>query len=190
MASQAFYNALRSTIFHGVISNSQVEGCESILAAFSAHMPGADPRWVAYALATAFHETASTMQPIEEIGHGRGLAYGHPAGPWHLIYDGRGDVQLTWLANYQRATTRLRAHGVIGDDVDLARSPDLAMRPDIAAAVMVFGMAEGWFTGRKFADFFIGTRADWVDARAIINGHDRAALIAGYALHFYHALTS
>lgn len=190
MATVAFYDALRVPLFHGAIANGQVEGCEAILAAFAHHLPGTDPRWVAYALATAFHETAATMQPIEEYGHGRGRAYGHPAGPWHLVYDGRGDVQITWYANYVKATARLRAHGVIGDDVDLARDPELALRPDIAAAIMIFGMSEGWFTGRKFADFFAGTRSDWVDARAIINGHDRAALVAGYALHFYHAFTA
>ena len=32
------------------------------------------------------------------------------------------------------------------------------------------------------------SRSDWVDARAIINGHDKAALIASYSMAFYHAL--
>ena len=95
-------------------------------------------------------------------------------------------MQLTWLQVYQHAETRLRLHGI---NVDLVRSPDLALRPDTSAAILVFGMTEGWFTGRKLADFFAGTRSDWVDARTIINGHDRAALIAGFALHFYAGLT-
>ena len=78
---------------------------------------------------------------------------------------------------------------MVGGDVDLVRNPDLAMRPDIAAGVLIFGMLEGWFTGRKLIDYFKGTRSDWVDARVIINGHDRAALIASYGMAFYHALT-
>jgi putative chitinase len=141
-------------------------------------------------LATTFHETARTMQPIREIGHGRGRAYGHPAGPWHQVYDGRGDVQLTWERNYLHATQRLRALGVIGDDVDLARSPDLALRPDIAAAIMIHGMREGWFTGRKLADSFGDHATDWIGARRIINGLDCAAKIAGYARAFFAALTA
>ena len=185
-----FFATIRPLLFHGAISARQVDGTNAILDVWGKYASTSDPRWIAYSLATAFHETAATMQPIEEIGKGRGLAYGHPAGPWGLIYDGRGDVQLTWERNYIHATARLRAHGVIGADVDLDKTPDLAMRPDIAGAVMVFGMTEGWFTGRKLADYFAGTRSDWVDARAIINGHDKAALIAGYALHFYHAIQS
>ena len=49
-------------------------------------------------------------------------------------------------------------------------------------------MLECWFTGRRLDQFFAGTRSDWVDARAIINGRDRAALVAGYGLHFYEGL--
>lgn len=185
-----FFNAIRPTIFHGHMTIGQVEGTNSILDAWSEHLPASDPRFVAYALGTAFHETAATMQPIEEIGKGKGRAYGHPAGPWHLIYDGRGDVQLTWEKNYAYATKRLIAHGVIDSSISLDKTPALAERPDIAAAVMIFGMVEGWFTGRKLVNYFTGTRSDWVDARAIINGHDQAALIASYSLSFYHGLTA
>ena len=190
MDPSKFFDTIRQTLFHGSLTPPQVSGCNTILDAWANHAPGSDPRFVAYSLGTTYHECGDTMQPIEEYGKGRGRAYGHPAGPWHLIYDGRGDVQLTWERNYAFATKRLRALGVIGSMDDLERTPELAMRPDIAAAVMIFGMIEGWFTGRKLSDFFVGTRSDWVDARTIINGHDRAALVAGYALHFYAGLTA
>lgn len=181
-----FFDCVREDLFGGAMSAGQVKGCEAILDAFEQHAPGSDPRWIAYPLATAYHETARTMQAIREIGGGRGRSYGKPAGPYGQVYYGRGLVQLTWLRNYADATKRLPVHGV--RKVDLVKNPDAALEPDIAAAILVFGMVEGWFTGRKLGDYFRGTRSDWVDARAIINGKDRAALIAGYGLHFYHAI--
>lgn len=184
-----FFDSIRGTVFGGAMQQPQVDGCSAILTAWGQYAPTADPRDVAYSLGTTFHETTATMQPIAEIGRGRGMAYGHPAGPWHMTFYGRGDVQLTWERNYVFATQRLRALGVIASSVNLDAMPDLAMRPEIAAPVMIFGMTEGWFTGRKLSQFFAGTRSDWVDARTIINGHDRAALVAAYAMHFYHGLT-
>ncbi len=191
MDRSVFFSEVRNHLFAGSMNQGQVDGCTAILDAWDNHAPLSDPRFVAYSFATAFHETARTMQPIAEIGHGRGRSYGSPAGPYHQIYYGRGLVQLTWLNGYRVATKQLRAHGVIDGSIDLEQTPDLAMRPDIAAAVLVFGMVEGWFCpGRKLTTYFAGTRSDWVDARAIINGHDKAALIASYGLQFYHALVS
>lgn len=190
MDRAVFFAQVREHPFSGRMSTKQVAGCSAILDAFEHHAPSADPRGVAYALATAYHETAFSMQPICEFGKGHGRAYGAPAGPFGHIYFGRGVVQLTWFKNYTHATNRLREIGVVGADVDLVRNPDQALRADIAAAILVFGMREGWFTGRKLGDYFAGTRSDWVDARRIINGSDCAAKIAAYALHFYHALSA
>ena len=43
----------------------------TILNEWEENLPNADDRWLAYMLATAFHETARTMQPIREFGAGR-----------------------------------------------------------------------------------------------------------------------
>ena len=110
--------------------------------------------------ATTYHETARSMAPIKELGAGRGRAYGNPVPPYNQVYFGRGYVQLTWERNYVLATRKLRERGVVGGDVDLVRNPDLAMRPDIAAGVLIFGMLEGWFTGRKLIDYYKEYR-DW-----------------------------
>jgi hypothetical protein len=126
-----------------------------------------------YALATTFHETARTMQPIEEYGRGKGKSYG-PTGFW-----GRGFVQLTWEENYAKATQRLRQLGYLRANEDLVKTPKLAMRLDVAAAILFYGMAEGWFTGKKLADYFGGGRYEPVGARRIINGTDKDELIAG-----------
>jgi hypothetical protein len=45
-------------------------------------------------------------------------------------------------------------------------------------------MLEGWFTGKRLADYIQGSRCDYLDARRIVNGMDRAAPIAGYARAF------
>lgn len=188
MDRQKFFDAARLQPFGGHLAQSQVDGMSAILDAWDRYAPGADIRHVAYSLATTFHETARTMQPIEEIGHGRGRSYGVPAGKWHQIYDGRGDVQLTWQKNYAHATIELRKHGCIAADIDLERAPDLAMSPAIAAPIMIFGMLEGWFTGKKLADYFSGDHSDPVNARRIINGLDRANDIAAHHARFLAAL--
>jgi putative chitinase len=161
----------------------------AILSAWEKYVPNADIRWIAYSLATALWETEWTLMPIREIGLGRGHAYGLPAGPWHQVYYGRGFDQMTWEANYAHATTELRKAGMIGPTDDLVKTPDLALRPDIAAAVLILGMEQGWFTGKRLSQFFYGTHEDALHAREIINGLDKASQIAGLYAHFKQALT-
>lgn len=133
-----------------------------------------DHRRLAYILATAWHETAQRMEPIREFGLGRGKAYGIVDSTGKAPY-GRGFVQLTWRANYVKADERLGLKGA------LAKNYDLALEPPTAAAIAVQGMLGGWFTGKKLGDFIAGPRCEYVSARQIINGMDRAALIADYA---------
>lgn|SRR5208283_1431316 len=184
---KAFFDVVRHRVFGGNINQSQVDGINTILDAWGA-AGTFDPRFIAYALATAYWETDKTMKPVSEIGHGHGHSYSAPAGPWGQSYYGRGYVQLTWFANYDKAGRKLQALGVLTANENLAEHPDLALRPDVAAPIMVHGMLEGWFTGRRLGDFFHGAITDWTNARTIINGHDHAAEIAHYALGFYEGL--
>lgn len=188
MNTTTFFSTISQALFHH-LTQSQVDGVNAILDAWTKTAPGSDKHFIAYSLATTFHETARTMQPIEEYGHGRGRAYGVPAGPWHQVYDGRGDVQLTWERNYALANKKLHEIGVLKDGEDLVKNPKLTMRPDVAAAIMIHGMLEGWFTGKKLANYLHADHFDALNARRIINGLDRAALIVGYYGHFLHALT-
>lgn len=141
----------------------------------------------AYLLATAYHETASTMQPIEEYGKGRGRRYGQhikQSGKAYSsslpIYYGRGYVQLTWYENYERAGKAL--------NLDLLNHPELALRTDVAYNIMERGMTEGWFTGMKLENYIALNTANYKGARKIINGTDRAIKIAGHADVFETAL--
>jgi putative chitinase len=169
-----FFSRARASVFHGHMEQSQVDGANAILDAFEAAYPNGDVRWIAYMLATAFHETAATMHPIAEFGHGRGRPYGELV-DGHIYY-GRGYVQLTWRRNYEAMTP------ITG--VNLVSDPDLALRPDIAAKVMMHGMVYGTFTGKKLADYFTPRTTDFLNARRIINGLDCAGLIAGYGRNF------
>lgn len=186
MNQATFFAEVRTTLFGGTLKQWQVDGINSIFAAWDSYGDG-DKNKLAYVLATTKWETASTMQPVEEYGHGAGHPYGLPAGPWHKVYDGRGDVQLTWEANYIKATVELHKRGLFLD-VDLDKNPELATRPDIAAAVLVIGMLEGWFTGRKLADYFTAKGTNFSGARTIVNGTDHAADIASLAAKFVVAL--
>lgn len=198
-----FFDFLRGNKLLGPkITASEFKGCDAILKACTrANWPVS---FTAYALATAYLETAATMQPIKERG---GTAYftrmydiqgSRPAKARELgnlapgdgaKYCGRGYVQLTGKKNYARMTQRLHDFGI---DVDLVANPDLALRPDVAAAVMVLGMREGLFTDRKLSDDLPlkgpASLSQFVASRDIINGKDREDDVASYAVDFQTGL--
>jgi len=180
MDKAKFFNALRTTGLYGKgLEQSEVQGTEAIIDAFYA-AGFKERRWLAYMLSTAWHETAFTMQPIAEYGKGKGRKYGVPVGPYKKVYYGRGLVQLTWDYNYQKAEKEL--------GVPFYSNPDLALEPKHAADIMVKGMTEGWFTGKKLSDYLNAGTTDYVNARRIINGTDKAKAIAAYAERFEDCL--
>lgn len=176
-----FFASVRARLFGGALTPAQVEGMTTVLDECAARGVD-DPRAVAYVLATAYHETGRAMRPVREIGRGGGRAYGRPDPQTGHVYDGRGYVQITWKANYRRLGDRL--------GVDLVAAPDRALEPGVAAAILVVGMKEGLFSGRSLAQSFGATKTDWIGARRIVNGLDRAAAIAGYARAFHDALAA
>lgn len=131
---------------------------------------------IAYVLATVKHETANTFLPIKEYGQGKGRPYGLPDPHTKLVYYGRGYVQLTWKYNYYKMGQLLKQ--------PLVSNPDLALRPDIALDILIEGMKRGMFTGKKLSDYINDEKVDYVGARRIINGTDKAELIASYAKQF------
>lgn len=188
---KSFFETIRTNLFKTGIKQTQVDGFNAILDRWEAQGL-TDLRWLAYILATVYHETAKTMQPIEEYGKGKGYRYGKKikrSGVTYvspdMIFYGRGYVQLTWYENYE---TMGRLLGI-----DLLNSPELALHPGIAADIMFEGMTKGNshfgdFTGKSLENYFNDGKEDWVNARRIINGTDKAELIAGYGKKFYEAL--
>jgi len=181
--SKAFFDSLRASF--GPLSLSQVEGINTLLKA-TEFLP---LRHRAYVLATAFHETGPAssslhMTPRREIwgptaaqrGYEGRRDLGNTQPGDGKRYAGRGFVQITGRTNYTKAS-KLTGR-------DLVAEPDLALDPDIAAAVMVDGMTNGWFTGRRMGDF-----ESFRDMRRVVNGLDKAEVIAGYADKFQTALS-
>ena len=129
---------------------------------------------IAYILATAEWETNHTWKPVKE-------AY-WTSEAWrkkHLRYYpyfGRGYVQITWKENYEKFGKLL--------GVDLVQHPDLALYPEYAAFILVYGMKHGIFTGKKLDDYITGRVSMYADARRIINGTDKAGTIASMARDF------
>lgn len=182
---KAFFDRIRPLFRGGTINTTQLAGIQCKLDAFG--MAGCPIAYVAYGLATSFWETAQTMQPVEEIGRGRGKAYGVPGIHGGQVPYGRGDVQLTWPVNYARADAELGLKGaLIGN---YARALD----PIISARIMVRGMLEGWFTGKCLSSYLpsagFATLAQFTQARRIINGTDHAAQIAAIAAVFQDGLS-
>jgi hypothetical protein len=177
---QFFFDYARQHLF-GTLKQSQVNGLEAILDHWEADYAAKDDRWLAYALGTTHHETDKTFRGIEEYGKGAGHDYGIPDPVTGKKYYGRGFVQLTWKTNYKKMGDLL--------GVDLVKYPEKALEIDIAAQVLFVGMTRGIFTGKKLSDYFSPSKEDWVQARRIVNGLDKANLIAGYAKQYYAAIS-
>lgn len=126
---------------------------------------------LAYVLATAYHETAHKMKPVREMG---GEAYLKKKK--YYPYVGMGYVQLTWDYNYRKAGKFL--------GVDFISHPKLLLEPKYAVPILIEGMKDGWFTGKKLSDYITLNTSGFVGARRIINGTDKADLIAGYAKEY------
>lgn len=189
-----FFNQVRSSLFGESLSQPQVTGLTEILDKWESDYWNGDDRWLAYALGTAFHEVDRTMWPITERGPRsyfnkydiqfnpkKARELGNTEKGDGYLFRGRGYVQLTGRSNYKKMSV------VVGED--LTENPDIALRRDVAAKVMLFGMMAGTFTGKKLSDYFNATKEDWVNARRIINGLDKAHAIADYSKKFYAAIS-
>lgn len=181
---QAFFGGIRTAF--GGLDQGQVDGFNRLLAAMG---PAGWPiPFAAYGLVTGWHETNHQMTPVEEGYYLGDRAAAFQRGLKYYPWFGRGDVQLTWERNYKRADDELGLGG------RLIANPALALDPEISAKVLVRGMEQGWFTGKKLADYLPSTgtanAAQFVEARRIINGTDKAQQIAGQAMKIQSALVA
>lgn len=187
MDKAVFFNEVRRSVFGGSMSNGQVEGCEAIIHQFQ-NFGVERLEWIAYGLANTHHETAQTMQPIKEMG---GASYFKrrydPEGDRPDIakelgncepgdgekFPGRGLTQITGRRNYQYQGEK--------HNLDLINCPDLLLKDvETSAKIMVSGMIDGDFTGRKLADYDQPDGSfDVIGARRIINGYQKDKLIGG-----------
>lgn len=204
MNNSTFFEVAKKSLFNGKLSDEQVKGITALLTVWMARGTS-DVRHLAYVLATAYHETGTRMIPVRE-GQGqrklwsdkqarRAVAllfkakkisrnYALPGSYGNSFY-GRGLAQITHESNYKRLSP------FIG--VDLVRYPDKALEMETAAVILIEASIKGVslkgdFTAFSLEDFIYGKVCDYVGARKVINGKDKAELIATYAIKFEAAL--
>ena len=187
-----------SAQFSGQPNKSQTQGYNAIFDYWDKSNL-TDNRWLAYVLATSFHETGGDMQPVREgfasndqgsinavtSLFNRGIIGENYALPEAngKSYFGRGLVQITFGDNYKK----------LGQAIDIGNNlydnPSLALDMDIAVKILFVGMVKGLYTSHSLRKYFFEDRTDWVEARRIINMRDKADLIAGYGQKFFKCLS-
>jgi len=185
---KTFFDLYRLS-FRRPLMQSQVDGIEELLGFMEGDAQLKDIRRAAYMLATVRHECADVWRPITEFGRrsyfdkyepgtriGKRLGNTQPGDGYR--YRGRGYVQITGRANY------LRVGRAIGLRDELVEHPEKALLPGVAYCIISTGMSKGLFTGRRFGHYITARLADYRNARRIVNGLDKANLIADYALDF------
>ncbi len=131
-----------------------------------------DRRQIAYIVATAQHETDNFNTSREYDGPNQARIRGYDGGE---NYYGRGYVQVTHDGNYDKMATAL-------GDPRIRTNPDIvAQESTLGAQTTVVGMARGIYTGVGLDRYINSQGSDYTDARAIVNGTDRADHIAGLA---------
>ena len=182
-------------------SSFKSENLDIILAEINKSKDAKNPLFVPYILATVYHETAGTFSAIEEYGKGSQYKYGkvftgknglkfgvanskgdpYSYSKYPHLYYGRGLVQLTWFDNYKKYSE------ILGQDI--LNKPELACDIRIATDIMLHGMLNGGFTGMSLSKSIKNpSLSDYIQARKIINGSDKAELIANYALKILDCL--
>lgn len=183
MNRQKFYNTIRNDIN---LTTQNVLGFEKFLD----YLERID--WninkAAYALATAYWETAQTMHPVKEAywlsenWRKKNLRYY----PWY----GRGLIQTTWKENYKNIAIKMG----LPEDTFL-KNPDLLLEWEYALPAMFVGMETGIYTGKSIDDYIDNIDEsdtedfkEYVNARRVVNGTDKAQTIAKLALVFEKGL--
>ena len=180
------FSLLREGLFNGSLSQVQVDSLNYLVQRCEEYKLTYPE--TAYVLATVYHETGYVqngkmnrdMLPIKERG-----SESYLRSKRYYPYIGYGYVQLTWEDNFRRVGK------LIG--VDLIKNPEKALEKDIASEILIKGMVFGWFTGVGFhrkCPVYRYNLASYVRARKIVNGTDKAQVIAEYAMQFEKALRS
>jgi predicted chitinase/predicted DNA-binding ArsR family transcriptional regulator len=119
-------------------------------------------------------------------------------------YRGRGFVQITGRDNYKRLGQQIQkegftytfdniTYGTKEHPIDLEANPThVNLVPELAAKIMVSGMQKDSFAqkGHGLNDYIHDKTNDFVGARAIVNGSDRAGDIASIAESFAKILNA
>lgn len=179
-----FFAAIRSLFAGAKLSQAQVDRIEAVIDGLHEESILV-PSQAAYILATAHHES-DQFRTMEE--YASGAAYegrktlGNTKKGDGKRFKGRGFVQITGRRNYTDWSKRL--------GVDLLKKPKLASELEYAVPILIRGMMLGTFTGKKLSDYVTLGKADFKNARRVVNGIDRANHIAVLAMDYEKALNA
>jgi len=143
-----------------------------------------DDRKFAYIMASAYAETLMGFYKYENQARSFFDRYEPPSAIARELgntvlgdgykYRGRGDIQITGKANYQKFKN-ITGRDIINDPDQVAEDKSLS------TFIAVYGMVNGTFTGVRLSDYFTSSRSDYFNARKIVNRLDRAQEIADNA---------
>jgi predicted chitinase len=179
MNKATFFNSIRA-MFDNKLSTIQSARIEAVLdGLIKRNVP---LRHAAYIFATAHHETGRFIHmqelwgptPVQKRYENRKTLGNTQKGDGKKFL-GRGFVQITGRKNYQYWADRLK--------IDLINNPELACLVGVAVPVLIEGMVEGTFTGKRLSQY-----SAYIDMRRVVNGTDRADDIAEYAIDYEDAL--
>lgn len=183
-----FYDAYRSA-FGRIRYTSTVNSINTMLSNLETHSNLLNQERLleqcAYIAATVHHETGTRYSAFKERRQVVAITARQKEVKrlqdryWYTGYYGRGPVQLTWERNYRWAEK------VTGQP--LLSNPDLLLTDlDLGYEVTIKGMASGAYTGKSLNHYINARSVDFVNARRIVNGTDKAQQIANYAEKFLH----
>lgn len=192
---ETFFRAVDKSLFFRPLSESQRNGTRDVIDYWLKHFPKGDRRWLAYILATVYHETGELMVPVREgfkktdaeaRQHVRNMFirgrisqdYAKPVNG--VSYFGRGRVQNTFFDNYRKLARRFGK--------DFVNEPSLLLDSRTDAEVTVVGHVEGLWTKFQLSDFIKGEKCDYFHARQIVNKLDKASKIEAHAKAFERAI--
>ena len=135
---------------------------------------------IAYVIATAEHESAGTFRPVQEAfwlseEYRKTHFYYYP-------YYGRGYVQLTHKYNYKKYSDLL--------GIDFVSNPDKVLARNISLFILVHGCSIGFFSGKRLGEYVNKNEKDYINARKVINGKDKAQHIAKLANKWLNMLNN
>jgi hypothetical protein len=210
-----FFDVYR--IEFGELTQAQVNGLEQLLSFIESDRYVTTVEVAAFLLGTTKHEAADTYKPIHEYGgkayfikrYGgqtrKGKELGNDTPEEGYDYAGKGYPQTTGESNYERLEDALRIEYpeiiadferrtgkrfdlTVGDQPNDKSDPQNMLDPAIAYVSMSYGSRVGLFTGRKLSQYDLKTDVGRKGSRRIINGQDKATLIAGYIAQFIKIL--
>ncbi|WP_263972278.1 hypothetical protein, partial [Psychrobacter sp. FME6] len=180
-----------ATMFNKVSESNLTEVCAEMNDYFKKGRHGHKPNLyeIAYIFSTAFIEAYHYTNPImlfsnlPEVGsreyfneydieHNptKAKVLGNDKPGDGFKYRGRGLIQITGKTNYQRFTEIL--------NVNFVKSPDLVSEYKHSVPIIIYGMKEGTFTGKKLSDYINSSTIDYVQARWIVNGTNKREILA------------